>query len=380
MRTLLCFLLALCLPLFAAAEAPVQPVGSLLTHCAGDAVAILDCAALPNGCTLLNVQFLADLEGKGKGDWTHLRLILLGPDDASSWQITYSRTLGDPPYDKITWAIGASSVKVMLFSGLIGNDVCQQTDILFDLETGKQIGGPYTFEVDADDVPTITYSGDFRIEEYFGDYSEAVTRTIITYMPTGVSAEYMLDGQRTWHAFGEALVSFRSSMQDGGLCWVYNANCEPAGQEIPLPATCADPVVGHSALQGDTLFLFVWSNREDPDHRTYTVFPMTEDLQIGDAVASFTLEEGHTLGATVACGDGFLLTLQRPWGWDTDTFSQLAYLSPQGELVILDSEFVSQNDLVTLLPAEDANHAWVILRDPQNRGWSRWEYAAGESY
>lgn len=379
MKKMLILLMALFLPVYALAEAPVSLVRHDLTYSIGEAADILDCAVLPEGGVLLNVRSTANLDGSGEGDWTHLSLVHLDPKGVACWQTRYSATLGNLPYDRITWAVDKNSVTVKLFSGLIGRETCQQTDILFDLETGRQIGGPYTFSIPSADVPTITHTGDFRIEEYFGDYSGTTTRTVITHIPTGSTAEYELNGQRTWHAFKDKLVSFRSAMQDGGRYWVYSVDCLPVTEAAEMPETCSNPVVGHTARAEDALYLFVWSNRENPDHRTYTVFPLGADMEIGAAVTTFTLEEGHTLGAAAVCGEGFLLTDCPPWVWGTEVYSSLCYLDMDGKLTVLETDFASLDSLVTLLPGEKGQ-ARVVLLDEQGRGYVEMTYASGDIY
>lgn len=360
MKKLLCLLLAL-LPLWALAEP--QVVEATLIYCDGEPVHILNCAALPDGGVLLNVRYQ-------QGGWTRLALVL-SRDEGASWTTVYSSVLGDEPWARISWYLEQSTVRMQLCGEPLDDDLCEVTELFYSTEDGRQLGDVYVMDKSWADLPVVTHTGDFRVETYFGDYSSETVRTVITHVPTNQTAEYALDGQRTWHACGDMLMGFRSGMQDGGRYWVYNAECQAVVESAEMPATCDNPVVGHAAQGADALYLFVWSNRQDPDHRSYTVFPMAEDGTIGPAMASFTLEEGHTLGQVAACGAGFLLTDASPWTWGEPDRCDLYYLAPDGTMTLLRPGIEGD---VFLLGGEDGQCRLVTL-DAQDRGWCVWTYA-----
>lgn len=360
MKKLFCLLLVL-LPLWALAEPQFEK--ATLIYCDGEPVHILDCAALPDGGVLMNVRYR-------EGGWTRLALVLSGGEGASRTTV-YSSTLGDEPWARINWYLEESTVRLQLCGEPLDDDLCEVTELLYSTEDGRQLGGPYTFTAAWAELPDVTHTGDFRVEAYFGDYSGTTVRTVITHVPTNHTVEYALDGQRTWHACGDMLMSFRSGMQDGGRYWVYNVEGQAVVESAAMPATCENPVVGHAAQGEDALYLFVWSNRQDPDHRSYTVFPMAEDGAIGPAVASFTLGKGHTLGQVAACGEGFLLTDVSPWEWGEPDQCDLYYLASDGAMTLLRPGLTGD---VFLLGGEDGQCRLVNL-NAEGRGWCVWTYA-----
>lgn len=139
--------------------------------------------------------------------------------------------------------------------------------------------------------------------------------------------------------------------------------------DVPLLLPGTNPGISDCLpLPGGGALLNVLTTGEldgtNPNPRTYAVYPMDENLLFGDSIALFTLAEGHSLGAVVACGDGFLLTEHFPWEWQQPARSALSHLAMDGTRTVLAPELIfPRGDSALLIPSPDEHHAAIILRD-----------------
>lgn len=207
MKKFLCLLLILLTPLCALAEDPAAVENDMILPLPGENPSINDCLSLPNGDVLLNVLTTGKLDGAIADMLYLLRVSAAGE---IRWQTRYHLFTGNSGIDQYTLALSRNSVTVTLYTGLIGNDHCTQTSMIFDLATGKQDGEIDVFSIPAGEVPSITHCGDYRVEEFFGDYNDFTVRTLITHIPTGRTAEHELGGNLTWTAFGDKLLCFNT--------------------------------------------------------------------------------------------------------------------------------------------------------------------------
>ncbi len=374
MKKILCFLLVLLLPLCALAEAPAATESDISLPLPGENPAIADCLPLPDGGALLNVLTTDALDGASMD-----MLYLLRIDAAGEilWQTRYHAFTGHSSIDRYTLALSQDSVTVTHCTDLLGNDHCTRTSITFDLASGKQEDEIDVYSIPAEEMPTITHCGDYRVEEFFGDYEESAVRTLITHIPTGRTAEYALGGNLTWTAFGDKLLCFSTDSEDRGSYWLYDKTCLPVVEEEHTPFGAGHRQVTHAVQSNGWLYLFVWLDGADPDVRTYAVYLMDEQLRFGDSIALFTLAEGHSLADAAVCGDGFLITEYFPWEWQQPAKNALSYLSKDGALTVLVPELVfPRSDAARLLPGTDDSHARVILRDGTEPGYRHQLYAA----
>ncbi len=361
MKSVLCLLLALLLPACALAESPVAMESDSPLCLPGTNPGISDCLPLPDGSALLNVLTTGELDGASVDMLYLLRINAAGE---ILWQTRYHVFSGHSGIDRHTLALNHNSVAVTHYTDLIGNDVCTQTRMHFALDTGKQIGEVEIVSVAADEVPTITHCGDYRVEAYFGDYDGFTVPTRITHNPTGNSAEYEMGSDLFWTAFGDKLLCFQTGSEDRGSYWMYDSNCLPVAEEVHTPFGAGHCLVTHAVQRNGWLYLFVWLEGADPDERTYAVYPMDEELLFGDSIALFTLPEGHSLASAVGCGDGFLLTEYFPWEWQQPSRCALSHLTLDGILTVLAPELrFPRGDTALLLPGMDEGRACVILRE-----------------
>ena len=118
---------------------------------------------------------------------------------------------------------------------------------------------------------------------------------------------------------------------------MFDATCLPVAEEVHTPFGAGHRMISGAAERNGWLYLFVWLEGDDPDVRTYAVYPMDDQLRFGDSIAFFTLAKGHSLADTAACGDGFLFTEYYPWEWQQPSRNALhidssctgAHLSPE---------------------------------------------------
>lgn len=212
---------------------------------------------------------------------------------------------------------------------------------------------------------------------FFSDYNEFTVRTLITHIPTGRTAEYQLGGNLTWTVFGDKLLCFNTGSEDRGSYWMYDNTCLPVVEEKHTPFGAGHRMVTRAVERDGWLYLFVWLDGDDPDVRTYAVYPMDEALRFGDSIALFTLAEGHSLADAAACGEGFLFTEYYPWEWQQPARNALFHLSMDGTLTVLAPELIfPRNDAALLLPGADNGHALVILRDEADAAHHLRTYAA----
>lgn len=361
MKKALCLLIMLLTPLCAWADGSAAIEHDIMLSLPGENPGISDCIPLPDGDVLLNVLTTGELDGASADMLYLLRVSAAGE---IRWQTRYHLFTGNADIDRYTLALSRDSVTVTLYTGLIGNDHCTQTSMFFDLVTGKQDGEIDVFSIPAEEVPTITYCGDYRVEEFFGDYNEFTVRTLITHIPTGRTAEHELGGNLAWTAFEDKLLCFNTGSEDRGCYWMFDATCLPVVEDEHKPFGAGHRQVSCAAELDGWLYLFVWLDGDDPDVRTYAVYPMDEELRLGDSIALFTLAEGHSLADVAVCGDGFLITEYYPWEWQQPAKNALSYLTKDGTLTVLAPELIfPRNDAAYLLPGSDGNHVSVILRD-----------------
>ena len=361
MKKALCLLIMLLTPLCAWADGSAAIEHDIMLSLPGENPGISNCIPLPDGDVLLNVLTTGELDGASADMLYLLRVSAAGE---IRWQTRYHLFTGNSGIDRYTLALSRDSVTVTLYTGLIGNDHCTQTSMFFDLVTGKQDGEIDVFSIPAEEVPTITHCGDYRVEEFFGDYNEFTVRTLITHIPTGRTAEYELGGNLTWTSFRDKLLCFNTGSEDRGSYWMFDATCLPVVEEEHTPFGAGHRQVSGTAELGGWLYLFVWLDGDNPDVRTYAVYPMDEELRFGDSIALFTLAEGHSLADVAVCGDGFLITEYYPWEWQQPAKNALSYLTKDGTLTVLAPELIfPRNDAAYLLPGSDGNHVSVILRD-----------------
>lgn len=361
MKTLLCFLLCLLMPLMARAEAPVTQLGTATLFLAGDVQSVFEHVSLPDGGALLNVHTLASLDGLTDGDWNMLYLVRIDASGAPLWETRYHA--GGTNNTSFDLAVDKHTATVTVFEEPYGAAACQRMTLRFDMETGGQLGSVELLGIPTEDIASFTHMGEFRIEQYLRNYEGGPVRTVITHMPTLRQAEYQVDGLRTYHAFGDKLIIFCTDAPDSRKYWVCGADCLPVLESAHAPLDGTNPAVTHSAHQGDTLYLFVWTNRDDPDHRSYTVYPMDETLHIGDAMTTFTLGEGNALGQVAACGDGFLLTEVYPWEYCAPTRYDLLHLCKDGTVTPIMPGIQHMSGEVILLPGPGESNARVIYLD-----------------
>lgn len=361
MKRLLCLLLILMLPVCGLAEAAVTLTGDIPLLLPGTKPGISDYLPLAGGGALLNVLTTDELDGISAD---MLYLLRISANGEILWQTRYHVFTGQSGVDKYTLALNRNSVAVTHYTDLIGNDVCTQARMTFDLATGRQIGEIDVVSVPAADVPTITHCGDYRVEEYFGDYNGFTVPTRITHIPTGNAAEHEMGGDLFWTAFGDKLLCFQTGSEDRGSYWMYDSSCLSIAEEVHTPFGAGHCLVTHAVEQEGWLYLFVWVDGADPDKRTYAVYPMDEDLLFGDSIALFTLAKGHSLADAAACGDGFLLTEYYPWEWQQPARCALSTLSMDGRLTVLAPELsFPRGDAAYLLPGADDRHTLVLLRE-----------------
>ena len=361
MKRLLCLLLTLLLPACALAEAPIAIVSDSALSLPGNNPGISDCIPLPDGSVLLNILTTGELDGANAD---MLYLIRISANGEILWQTRYHVFTGHSGIDRHTLALSRDSVAVTHYTDLIGNDVCTQTRMHFALDTGKQVGEIEIASVAADEVPTITHCGDYRVERFFGGYDSFTLPTRITHIPTGNSVEYEMGGDLFWTAFGDKLLCFQTGSEDRGSYWMYDQTCLPIAEEVHTPFGAGHRQAAHAVERDGWLYLFVWLEGDDPDERTYAIYPMDEDLLFGDSIALFTLAKGHFLADAAACGDGFLFTEYYPWEWQQPARSALSSLTMDGKLTVLAPELTfPRGDAAFLLPGADEHHARVILRE-----------------
>lgn len=365
MKRLLCLMLILLMPVCSLAEAAVSLTADVPLLLPGTNPGISDCLPLPGGGALLNVLTTGELDGVSADK---LCLLRISPAGEILWQTQYHVFTGSSGVDRHTLTLNRDSVTVTHYSDLTGNEVCTQTRMHFALDTGKQIGEVEIASVAAAVVPTITHCGDYRVEEYFGDYDSFTVPTRITHIPTGNSAAYEMGSDLFWTAFGDKLMCFQTGSEDRGSYWMYDSSCLPVAEEVHTPFGAGHRLVTHAAEHSGWLYLFVWLDGADPDTRTYAVYPMDESLLFGDSIALFTLAEGHSLGAVVDCGDGFLLTEHFPWEWQQPARSALSHLALDGTWTVLAPELIfPRGDAALLIPGPHEQQAQVILRDDAHR-------------
>lgn len=374
MKKFLCLLLALLLPVCALAEAPVVLERDIPLPLPGENPAVSDCIPLSDGGALLNVLTTDTLDGVSMDMLYLIRIDIAGE---ILWQTRYHAFSDRIGFDKYALSLARDSVTVTFYTNLIGNEHCTETSMIFDLATGKQDEEIDVFSISAEAVPTITHCGDYRVEEFFGDYTSLTVRTLITHIPTGRTAEYELGGNLTWTAFGDKLLCFNVGSEDRGSYWMYDATCLPVVEEEHTPFGAGHRQVTHAVQSNGWLYLFVWLDGDNPDVRTYAVYPMDDQLRFGDSIALFTLAEGHSLADAAICGDGFLITEYYPWEWQQPARNALSYLTMDGKLTVLAAELIfPRNDSAHLLPGADDSHARVILRDEEAGGYTQRVYAA----
>lgn len=373
MKKLLILLIALLLPACALADAPVVLEGSTPLSLPGEDPCIADCIPLPDGGALLNVLTTGTLDG---ASMDMLYLIRIDSTGNSLWETRYHAFSNGDDIDRYTLTLDQGSVTVTHYADLIGNDTCTRTNMLFDLASGKQKGALDICTIPTADVPTLTHCGDYRIEEFFGEQNEFTLRTRITHVPTGATAEYNLYHDLTWAAFGDKLLCFNVGSEDRGSYWMYDQSCQPVLEDIHTPFGDGHRMITHAAELDGWLYLFVWLDGDDPDERTYAVYPMDGERLFGDSIALFTLAEGHSLADVEVCGEGFLLTEYHSWEWQQPLKNTLSYLSLDGVLTVLAPELTfPRNDSAHLLPGPDDAHACVIHRDDAGTGYCLQTYA-----
>lgn len=377
MKKLLILFIVLCMPLCALAAEPVTLDSSELFAAPGELMSIFDYIILPDGGALLNVHVRNVLDGQGKdnGSYNQLHLMRLEADGTPTWNTCYLSTAFKLDSHRINLALDKDSAILLLYGALREDGTRQQTTMRFDLMTGEYLEDVHVVQQFPEkDVPTFSHCGDFRVEEYFGAADNDVVPTGITYIPTGSRAEYRLSALRYCFAFGDKLLGFSVDMADVGHYWVFDANCQLVSNE-QTPFGLSAPFVDLAAVGEDTMYLFVWTNHNASEPRSYTVYPVDKEMRIGEAVMSFTLAEGYALDAAMVCGDGFLLkeTLYQNWA---PISCDLTWLGLDGSKTVLTSGIPQRSSLVLLLPGEDDDHARVILRDEAGQGLRQWVYAA----
>lgn len=368
MKKLLYLMLLLLLPVSAFAASPVLLESSQSLLIPGTPEGILECIALPDGGALMNVSTFANLEGTGEGEWRLLYLMRVDASGAPVWETRYHAGAGP---DIIDLALTQDSVIVHMYNDVIGNANCKQTTLAFDLETGRQTEDPETLGIPTGEIASVFHDGDFRVDQYFHNDDADTVRTLIHYLPTGRLAEYEFHGLQHCAAFGDKLVCCFVDASGMAYYSVYGTDCLPL-VESALIAPGA--YVNHIAADADKLFLFAWTNRENPDRRTYTVYPLDSTLNLGAAIASFTLAEGHALGQTARCGEGFLLTDESPWEYGPPTQYDLLHLAPDGTLTPIAT--MHQELCVYLLPGADGRHTRVICQDGASPSYLHQIYTA----
>lgn len=368
MKKLICMLLALFLPLCALAESPVTLESTVPLYIPGDPIGILDYIQLPDGGTLLNVVTQASLDGLSEGTWHLFYLIRISADGAPVWETRYH---AGPGADIITLSLDETTATVSMYNDVIDNANCKLMTLLFDLTTGAQIGEPEELGIPVGEIASVTHCGDFRVDQYYHNGGSDTVRTVITHLPTGRQAEYEFIGLQHCAAFDGKLLCFFVISNESAHYDVYGADCLPVGGSTTIGTGYAN----HITQDSDTLYIFAWTNLEDPDHRTYTVYPVNEDMKLGKAITAFTLGEDHALGQVAACGDGFLLTDEHPWEHDKPFRYDLLHLSADGTVTTVAPELL-QVDAVILLPGTDTDHVRVILWDETGSGYCQRVYTA----
>lgn len=268
-------------------------------------------------------------------------------------------------------SVDKSTATVLMYNDVIDNANCNLTALRYELNTGTQIGEPEELCIPVSELVYTAHCGDFRVDAYFRNGGNDAVRTVINHVPSGDLSEYHFRSLQHCAAFNGKLLCFFVSSNDYSHYDVYSAKCLPDGES----AAIGTAFVNHTAQTSDTLYLFAWTNPEAPDHRTYTVFPVDKNMQLGPAITSITLDKGHVLGQAAACGDGFLLTDEYPWEYGKPTRYGLLHLSADGTVTTVAPELL-QADAVILLPGTDADHVRVILRDEAGSGYHQRTYAA----
>ena len=370
MKRLLCLILILLLPACSLAESIAALESSQPLLLPGTPEGILDCISLPDGGALINASTFANLEGTGAGGWRLLYLLRIDAAGSPVWETRYH---AGPGADIIELALTQDIVNVYMYNDVIGNENCKQITLVFDLATGRQVEEPEQLGIPVGEIASVTHCGDFRIDEYIHNGGADTVRTVIHHLPNSRRAEYEFRGLQHCTAFDSKLICCFVDAQDMAYYSVYDADCLPIA-ESSLIAPGA--YVNHSAAGENNLYLFAWTNRADPDHRSYTVYPVDDTLNTGAPIASFTLEEGHALGQVALCGDGFLLTDEFPWEYGQPTRYDLLFFSCEGVLTPISTFLLQHEDSVILLPGTDEGHARVVCREEKEMEYLQQVYVA----
>jgi len=366
MKKLLCLLLLLLLPVLVCAEE--IPFTETPLDFGGDVQRIAGAVQLPEGQIAINYHINAG------ADWVEALAAFDAQGNLLWNQELYTYEANMYPKVRIL-AMRGEEIECVLFDQIASDDCLHRHETRLSL-SGEVLGTTDSGMVPLMEKPTVSRSGDFQVEEFFGDYMGEETPLTITHLPTGNTRQHVLPaGRGNFHAFGERLMYIRhGSEEDTGL-WLFDEKGDILAENAPLPFEGGVPVVAYSAQDEQSLYLFSWDNGGvGAQENFYTVWPVDADMKVQEPLCSFTLgsvepEEGVfmidksiSLYKPVRCGAGFLLLAMHPWVWQEPLRYDLCYLSMEGELTVLDTLAQADNDEVLLLPGEEAGMARLILR------------------